>query len=146
MQARTRAKRVLRRLVATLRSPHPTLSPTARCAQGLVLSLDLPCPSFSSFLSFPVSFSMLLPLGPVLGPQCCVLLLQGFRAPRPLSTHPICLKLHSSFPVRHSCGRAPLPPQDVQQEGHAGSIRSSPRLLGLTSRFLSSLPPHASHV
>ena len=144
VQARTRAKGCWRRLVATLHTPRPTPSPTARCAQGLVLSLDLPRPS--SLFSFPVSFSMSLPLGPVLGPQCCVLLLQGFRAPRPLSTHPICLELRLSFLVHHSCGRAQLPPQDVQQEGHASSIRSDPWLLGLTSPFLSTLPPQASHI
>lgn len=132
-----------RRLVATLRTPRPTASPTARCAQGLALPLDLPRPSF---LSFPVSFPMSLPLEPLLGPQCCVLLLQGFRPPSPLSTHPICLELCSSSLVGHSCGHAQLPPQDFHQEGHAGSIRSGPRLLGLTSPFLSTLPPHASHV
>ena len=146
VQTRTHAKRVLEE--TGVHTPHP---PPHHVSHSQVCSGAGSPPGPSSPLLpllplFPVSFSMLLPLGPLLGPQCCVLLLQDFRAPSPLSTHAICLELCSSSLVGHSCGHAQLPPQDFQQEGHAGSIRSGPQLLGLTSPFLSTLPPHASHV
>lgn len=134
-----------RRLVSTLRTPRPTTSPTARCAQGQVLLLDLPRPSFPSFLSFQSHFQCYFLWDPCWDPNAASSSYRILEHPALLALM-LCLELCSSSLVGHSCGHAQLPPQDFQQEGHAGSIRSGPQLLGLTSPFLSTLPPHASHV